>query len=192
VFQPTPPRGRRRLKPTFKSFCCIKFQPTPPRGRRLGSLITTFQQGLFQPTPPRGRRHHPEGVAEFDTPVSTHASAREATSLNKRRTWRRLRFNPRLRAGGDQTMYSLPHSGQVFQPTPPRGRRPIVETEAFIASTFQPTPPRGRRLPPRRANSRYPGVSTHASAREATPISLVIVVSCLLVSTHASAREATG
>jgi len=55
----------------------------------------------FQPTPPRGRRR------DF------------------REGWARpyMRFNPRLRAGGDVISTTGEMEWQEFQPTPPRGRR---------------------------------------------------------------------
>jgi len=55
--------------------------------------------------------------------VSTHASAREATSL--------------LPAQG--------HGLHPFLPTPPRGRRLLIPASAVRELMFLPTPPRGRR-----------------------------------------------
>ena len=189
------------------------FQPTPPRGRRhaRGCTVTTAHP-MFQPTPPRGRRR----------------AASRCLGL------RRDGFNPRLRAGGDDTPALAGCSGLSFQPTPPRGRRQYVEDYFITGRMFQPTPPRGRRprrrggraaarefqpTPPRgrrpeaahggtsdfrsfnprlRAGGdvdaprlvRLFGVSTHASAREATPRSYAWY-RYVVVSTHASAREAT-
>ena len=78
--------------------------------------------------------------------VSTHASAREATRPAATSTSLRFSFNPRLRAGGDLLDVVFGVKRQPFQPTPPRGRRLLL---------------------PRR-DARRGGVSTHASAREAT------------------------
>ena len=100
----------------------------------------------FQPTPPRGRRPETFKREWADLFVSTHASARDATAMTPRDVF-----------------------GESFQPTPPRGRRPAWKRLIRSLVKFQPTPPRGRR---RSAHSTGMGscrVSTHASAREATP-----------------------
>ena len=100
--------------------------------------------------------------------VSTHASAREATVRQMPIVLKEHGFNPRLRAGGDEA----PEDVQAYQ------------------LPFQPTPPRGRRRGLARDTGRCSGVSTHASAREATSRIGAISATCR-VSTHASAREAT-
>ncbi len=168
------------------------FQPTPPRGRRPRGTCPR-PGSCFNPRLRAGGDAAPRSLAL--QPVSTHASAREATSFA-------AMLDPRL---------------NEFQPTPPRGRRPghvvrnghhlvaPVSTHASAReATREDTPPdRGFKWP----------VSTHASAREATrrpqgggrsqtgfnprlraggdadpqpPLSQLPSVS-----THASAREAT-
>ena len=62
----------------------------------------------------------------------------------------------------------------------------------YAILVFQPTPPRGRRRPALANGVAEDGVSTHASAREATRPRLHGNNSPPDVSTHASAREATG
>jgi len=167
LFQPTPPRGRRRqlgvgITNIFsvsthasareatgtssaawaRSSC---FNPRLRAGGDLLSATLSARSTMFQPTPPRGRR-------------------RDAGLLS---------------AGLIQ-----------FQPTPPRGRRLSAIQAVAQEFGFQPTPPRGRRHSRRDQGRRARDVSTHASAREAT-------WSCAAyrceegVSTHASAREAT-
>jgi len=59
----------------------VKFQPTPPRGRRRVVTVQSLEQLLFQPTPPRGRRRHQLLRLILRRVVSTHASAREATLI---------------------------------------------------------------------------------------------------------------
>ena len=168
MFQPTPPRGRRppcgetwqgRQKP---------FQPTPPRGRRQIGSVSIGKDEVFQPTPPRGRRRGRESRRQRADRVSTHASAREATTHRGAARPAPCGFNPRLRAGGDGWKLSSSSTSKLFQPTPPRGRR--------------------HRLRPTFAG--LGDVSTHASAREATR-QVVLAEQALEVSTHASAREAT-
>ncbi|MDK2931710.1 MAG: hypothetical protein PWR07_1841 [Bacillota bacterium] len=143
-------------------------------------------------------------------------------------------FNPRLRAGGDRVQVCstisanwvsthasareatsprpMDASMTLFQPTPPRGRRPGGRrqdpgraTVSTHASAREATLCGPARLLPRRcfnprlrAGGDFSGcsygpsldVSTHASAREATAfLNLLPLTRC--VSTHASAREAT-
>jgi len=146
-----------------------EFQPTPPRGRRRPGRSIPVSTPMFQPTPPRGRRQRNARICRGQECVSTHASAREATSTVCRYT----RWASR------------------FQPTPPRGRRHIARLSVITAPRFQPTPPRGRRLEVAQLFYRLEEVSTHASAREATLRSWSRRSSSF-VSTHASAREATA
>ena len=144
----------------------------------------------FQPTPPRGRRLPLHRNLSRSLPVSTHASAREATRGQAAPPGRDRSFNPRLRAGGDEQAMVLEIADYMFRPTPPRGRRPPRGIRAFViwrvsthasareATGLIPVEPQGSK------------VSTHASAREATSPS-VAPLRCNRVSTHASAREAT-
>ena len=78
--------------------------------------------------------------------VSIHASAREATTGVRQRPKRSRSFNPRLRTGGDVGGAGETPRHEMFQSTPPHGRRraPVTVT-----------------LPEEE-------VSIHASAREAT------------------------
>ena len=99
-------------------------------------------------------------------------------------------FNSRLREGGDCPLLLMMHTSNVFQFTPPRGRRQESTQNSVSALTisihasareatrprsatseaqkFQFTPPRGRRQSTRRENRRAEIISIHASAREAT------------------------
>ena len=214
MFQPTPPRGRRPATASprgsiISSFnprlraggdasvfvtltFALAFQPTPPRGRRLAALCgVRYETVSFNP---RLRAGGDAGRAEAEArpaPVSTHASAREATGRlayarhQPRRFNPRLRaggdsatacecsrcssFNPRLRAGGDQGLDAELEALRQFQPTPPRGRRRVIADENVEHHVvFQPTPPRGRRPLQWRIMELAIVVSTHASAREAT------------------------
>jgi len=79
------------------------FQPTPPRGRRRIWTLNEAYAGVFQPTPPRGRRRSQRLKDVSVVLVSTHASAREATCKTSLIATCDPRFNPRLRAGGDET-----------------------------------------------------------------------------------------
>ena len=215
------------------------FQSTPPRGRRLGppSTLTPNGRGFnprlraggdraarrgavaviaFQSTPPRGRRRAPDRRPLATRRVSIHASAREATRLDREQRRPGTSFNPRLRAGGDHTAASVDPGTCAFQSTPPRGRRrPAGEASDVQPLRFQSTPPRGRRPGTERQRPSQPlEVSIHASAREATragdrrtlahrrfnprlraggdPRLDASSDRTSRVSIHASAREATG
>ena len=92
------------------------FQSTPPCGRRLSPYVASFRTRLFQSTPPCGRR--PARVEEelSVSPVSIHASVREATPVFAGGKGVSRRFNPRLRAGGDVNPSSAPPSTSCFNP----------------------------------------------------------------------------
>ena len=167
-FQPTHPRGVRRLRQTSGNEV-RRFQPTHPRGVRRSNCrertpdphfnprtregcdsIAGLSFGLtriFQPTHPRGVRRLYWISTFASPPISTHAPARGAT--------------------------------------------PSASAVAISPSVFQPTHPRGvRRAPfgvdaPDRAL-----ISTHAPARGATSIMLHVIIK-QTISTHAPARGAT-
>ena len=144
------------------------FLPTPPRGRRPGEGVPVCGRACFYPRLREGGDEEPHG---------------------RRRG--RTGFYPRLREGGDLISDIRGAEVLMFLPTPPRGRRPAVLVTFAINWLFLPTPPRGRRLarwpfflknplflptPPRGRRHIPPYgyrrvriVSTHASAREATP-----------------------
>ena len=101
-----------------------------------------------------------------------------------------LRFNPRLRTGGDlpldymdeeDIIVSIHASAReatdcrcpicaevVFQSTPPHGRRLLVVCYLVLSGEFQSTPPHGRRRADASRRLCDWTVSIHASAREAT------------------------
>ena len=101
----------------------------------------------------------------------------------------RLRFDPRLRAGGDNPARSA-HGGHCeFRPTPPRGRRQPGYNEFNKLPWFRPTPPRGRR--PRAVMPLIPAASFDPRLRAGGDLERALDHVILRVSTHASAREAT-
>jgi len=102
------------------------------------------------------------------TDVSIHASAREATRQARPLCGGSQSFNPRLREGGDVDLPDTSYARDLFQSTPPRGRRRNRRTRMLCNvlcfnprlreggdtptrscghtwQTFQSTPPRGRR-----------------------------------------------
>ena len=76
-------------------------------------------------------------------------------------------FNPRLREGGDSIMDGQAENSEVFQSTPPRGRRRTQYTKWYKYLDFNP------RL------------------REGGDTEVNIFVIIFIISIHASAREAT-
>ena len=189
-FQSTPPRGRRRRPPGQRRPACRCFNPRLRVGGDISrSAPVTVQTGfnprlrvggdardqrgiggrgcfnprlrvggdrrtasgmasrrLFQSTPPRGRR--PSGPASGATDVNLFQST-----------------PPR---GRRQLLHALLFKLIRFQSTPPRGRRRFFSFRRQQRRWFQSTPPRGRRRAVYNAESRYAGVSIHASAWEAT------------------------
>ena len=77
--------------------------------------------------------------------VSIHASAREATNCIANHAMING-FNPRLRTGGDAGSGWYKSEGNMFQSTPPHGRRPTSRIGMLPIPKFQSTPPHGRRL----------------------------------------------
>gem|GEM_PF-1664177 len=123
--------------------------------------------------------------------VSTHASAREATIYPSILRGCRNCFYPRLREGGDLVPGPQYRSSKRFLPTPPRGRR-LTGWPCAIAVRGVSTHASAREATfPATESLRSVVVSTHASAREATAFAVDCAVRAI-VSTHASAREATG
>ena len=129
--------------------------------------------------------------------ISIHASAREATPFrllpapvpvyfNPRlreggdeaggdEQWISNNFNPRLREGGDGVAPVITEDKNLFQSTPPRGRRLSSRESRTSLHRFQSTPPRGRRLYEYACDWSKAGISIHASAREATVYSTLCV-----------------
>ncbi len=133
-----------------------------PRGAEVG-----IKQ--FQPTRPRGTRRACRFRSPASRRVSTHASARDATPPPPAQRLRASRFNPRVREGRDG----------------------VDDISYLDLETFQPTRPRGTRRGRGESRQVIRGVSTHASARDATS-QLTPVEAARSVSTHASARDATS
>ena len=122
IFQSTPPRGRRQT--LRNGFLCNRvFQSTPPRGRRPCGVLCFFAISNFNPRLREGG-DFVIVINIIHIIISIHASAREATLL------------------ACLDLYSY----QIFQSTPPRGRR---RTDGGYWESdliqFQSTPPRGRR-----------------------------------------------
>ena len=99
-------------------------------------------------------------------------------------------FNPRLREGGDIIQPGPIRCHTQFQSTPPRGRRLILALFFIARHWFQSTPPRGRR---HRHTPLYPQtVCLNPRLREGGDALLPDHKRAReAVSIHASAREAT-
>ena len=119
-FNPRPRAGSDSAG-AFSRACLTPFQSTPPRGKRLEDDIGLQRVTLVSIHAPareatRRYRHCRE------LPVSIHAPAREATHHAFGGATPASCFNPRPRAGSDE---AVPQGGgDMFQSTPPRGKRP--------------------------------------------------------------------
>ena len=165
AFQSTPPRGRRvglgarlcvpgSFNPRLRaggelsaSGNRVSFSSFNPR-LRAGGESARGDSGIistgFQSTPPRGRRDRPmtpEHPAKSFNPRLRAGGERKAC----RHSGSPGRFNPRLRAGGEVAHTAESSEVDMFQSTPPRGRRVAADSRVEV-----------RQL-----------VSIHASAREA-------------------------
>ena len=185
----------------------------PPQGGDPAALISVLQAVKFQSTPPHGRRPGRAHQRAAGGEVSIHASAREATPDHCAAWAWSIRFNPRLRTGGDMSSpggkpvvccfnprlrtggdgpgRSLTVLTQRFQSTPPHGRRRVGPGSWARLVRFQSTPPHGRR-PSRRcslpltASGFNPRLRTGGDFGRSDGLN-----PCTAVSIHASAREAT-
>mgnify|MGYP000363274925 CR=1 FL=1 len=156
------------IRPSSPAPHFLWFQSTPPHGRRPVRILAADLPGLFQSTPPHGRRLALMPCLRQRVTVSIHASAREATHTTGKPSTRQLRFNPRLRTGGDLVNLVNGHGRERFNPRLRTGGDLSPIQKMTVLEQFQSTPPHGRR------HVQFPdffwpcGVSIHASAREAT------------------------
>jgi len=122
-----------------------QFQSTPPRGRRREIGVNSVVVAVFQSTPPRGRRLKQLAGNSRVRAVSIHASTRETTLKEHSPTARPVvSIHASTR---EATLGLLLYSNaDLFQSTPPRGRRLTLTGKIQFAIKFQSTPPRGRRL----------------------------------------------
>ena len=87
---------------------------------------------------------------EFD--ISTHAPARGATAINIGMALLK-HISTHAPARGATVKCLVNIWDEVFQPTLPRGERPLFFTDAFASLVFQPTLPRGER--PQQVHTAY-------------------------------------
>ena len=190
VFLPTPPRGRRPCAQAML-LLLMKFLPTPPRGRRLpvsipyigytrgfyprlregGDLLersSSRSYSLFLPTPPRGRRLHSPSFSQIPGPVSTHASAREATVIDVHHIAGQIVSTHA--SAREATLFRVPLdcSSPSFYPRLREGGDGYTPAQFADAGGFYPRLREGGDYSPRRVLRWTSPVSTHASAREAT------------------------
>jgi len=146
---------------------------------------------LFQSTRPRGARRVKRGRGQTQCYVSIHAPARGATS-GYWCSWRGLDcFNPRARAGRDDSRESNSTPACTFQSTRPRGARPFSLIEQMVTLPVSiHAPARGATQKIARVKRNF-DVSIHAPARGATCGRGHITAALVFVSIHAPARGAT-
>ena len=189
AFQSTLPRGERPFSPQHCHSIAYEFQSTLPRGERRMVMYGTQYRGSFNP---RSRAGSDNGEAELETAVvfvsihapargathllqpvgrvfgvSIHAPARGATlargegalrcaSFNPRSragsddtvsgpTARKSGFNPRSRAGSDSRRNSTVLRFSRFNPRSRAGSDPGLADVDLFALVFQSTLPRGER-----------------------------------------------
>ena len=114
------------------------FQSTPPRGRR-GDRSKLFSScSPFQSTPPRGRRvkimPRPDEAARFNPRLRAGGEQSRPGAVLRSD----FRFNPRLRAGGELAFRLRQGRSILFQSTPPRGRRAHPGRPGFRGLRFNP------------------------------------------------------
>ncbi|MDK2931709.1 MAG: hypothetical protein PWR07_1840 [Bacillota bacterium] len=168
------------------------FNPRLRAGGDLSLQGSPSQEFTFQPTPPRGRRPAgrprpaPQG-GRFNPRLRAGGDSSGFTALPSRPS-----FNPRLRAGGDGVAMALDAATVSQVSTHASAREATLYPVGTFrsASLFQPTPPRGRR--PSRARAPASSCSCFNPRLRAGGDAITEMLDRLLwVSTHASAREAT-
>ena len=188
LFQSTPPCERRRAWPVL---------PAPskcfnPRLRAGGDTPATADRafvGVFQSTPPCGRRLGEWTEAPDWNQVSIHASVREATWLMTTRDILYNSFNPRLRAGGDGRKRLGGMTTACFNPRLRAGGDRLTDALYGGSNVFQSTPPCGRRLLSVHSSQILFIVSIHASVREATGSTPVFAAMKMFQSTPPCGRR---
>jgi len=104
-------------------------------------VFHNFPLFLFQSTRPRGARHN-DAQNITGRVVSIHAPARGATG-EKSTIGMAKSFNPRARAGRDQTL-KIPLVSALFQSTRPRGARRCLNHFDRLSLRFNPRARAGR------------------------------------------------
>ena len=146
LFQPTRPRGARRGRMPIK-ISVARFQPTRPRGARLTVAMQAEDLSVSTHAPTRGATAHLDGLVTHLL-VSTHAPTRGATSV--------LMASAILSA---------------FQPTRPRGARPLGLGDKLLTEVSTHAPTRGATGESRNLSIKQT-VSTHAPTRGATALNI--------------------
>ncbi len=167
------------------------FRSTPPRGRRRGAAGACCATSGFRSTPPRGRRR-PTTAIESGGQGFDPRLREGGDSCGPPQIGHHACFDPRLREGGDCLRSVDRPKCREFRSTPPRGRRPLSTSRAFIPFRFRSTPPRGRRPGSAHQPLHLLSVSIHASAREATPIPTNPVFRSMFRSTPPRGRRRTA
>ena len=188
------------------------FQSTLPRGERRRLCAWKSIWILFQSTLPRGERQDSRLFRLLMEPVSIHAPARGATTIDIS-TSINIMFQSTLPRGERPEQLAISGHGKTFQSTLPRGERRYVPGAGSCpyrgfnprsragsdrrlgfqrgpASGFQSTLPRGERPPKPCVKCELVHVSIHAPARGATA-SITVSRAYAIVSIHAPARGAT-
>ena len=158
---------------TYETLCsalCYVFQLTRPQGARRLFVCISSTLFLFQLTRPQGARHALRRPGRHRA-VSTHAPARGATRIPRRRTAMASSFNSRARKGRDLTASSSLAVSAKFQLTRPQGARHFKEFNDEVISSFNSRARKGRDDDAKR-HAADVRVSTHAPARGATGVPL--------------------
>ena len=142
------------------------FNPRARAGRDAERNGRDDQAHGFNPRARAGRDEQGKGCAPVDY-VSTHAPARGAT-MRIPLCCRIYKFQPTRPRGARPVVSGRAQITASFQPTRPRGARQERPFAHLVNRVFQPTRPRGARLITHGKTCNVIIVSTHAPARGAT------------------------
>ena len=160
IFQKSPfldfnPRSREGSD--HRAYCFVdRFVYFNPRSREGSDVDTTFlivfKIVISTHAPARGATAIRFQSAMLLLCISTHAPARGATAINIGMALLK-HISTHAPARGATVKCLVNIWDEVFQPTLPRGERPLFFTDAFASLVFQPTLPRGER--PQQVHTAY-------------------------------------
>ena len=124
-FNPRPPRGGRRVRPSPPTPNCVLFQSTPPaRGATGGRSAAQPALADFNPRPPRGGRLDCIHSTPETITISIHAPREGGDGQLSRFSSQSILISIHApREGGDARTTSPTCGVKYFNPRPPRGGR---------------------------------------------------------------------
>ena len=168
-FYPRPPRGGRlKLKMSNTGLTIISIHALREEGD-VWSVRTTASPMIFLSTPSARRATYERRLCDVLVPISIHA----------------------LREEGDEHGFIMGLAVVHFYPRPPRGGRPLMQTDTVTQSLFLSTPSARRATGSRRPGPAASSISIHALREEGDVQRVIDCVQFFEFLSTPSARRAT-